>query len=208
MPLQNRVLPTGEIVASPMRGTFMGNRGILHKADRTLGAARWRHKAWITCLLQFKTRHSDVMPDGRYTRLFFYDEAVAYAAGHRPCAECRRAEFKAFQARWRDVMGPDHPRAAQMDAALHKARVESRSRWQVTYNHPINDLPNGCFIRLPDSSICYLIRNDALYPFASDGYGAPVKRPSTGTVQVLTPEPIVQIFRTGLQPQLHPGFRL
>ncbi|MGB8623555.1 MAG: hypothetical protein WCD16_12105, partial [Paracoccaceae bacterium] len=105
MPLQNRVLPTGEIVVHPARADFMGNRGILHGGNRQLGTARWRHKTWITCLLSFKGRKRVPMTPGRYTELFFLDEAVALAAGHRPCAECRRADFLRYRDAWQAATG-------------------------------------------------------------------------------------------------------
>src|ERR1700684_4119617 len=99
-PLQNRVTPEGEIVADPARGTLMGNRGCLHRADRTLGVARWRSKMWICCVLQWRDVRRDVMRPGRWTALFFLDEATALAAGHRPCGYCRRADHRWFGASW------------------------------------------------------------------------------------------------------------
>ena len=98
MPRQNRVLPTGEIIAHPARGRFMGNRGILHDASGHLGRSRWKLMGWVTCVLDFKGRQRTVMSPGTYTELFFHDEAVALAAGHRPCAECRRADYRAYRA--------------------------------------------------------------------------------------------------------------
>ena len=95
MPLQNRVQPTGEIVAHPARGLFVGNRGRIHRDDRTLGGRRWTTHGWVTCLLSFRGRQREVMGRG-WTELFFLDEAVALAAGHRPCAECRRADYRRF----------------------------------------------------------------------------------------------------------------
>jgi len=96
--LQNRVTPFGDIVATPARGAWMGNRGVLHGSDRTLSRRRWTTRAWITCRLEFKDRHRRVMTPGRYTELFFLDEATALAAGHRPCGECRRHDFDRFRA--------------------------------------------------------------------------------------------------------------
>ncbi|MDB5560081.1 MAG: hypothetical protein JWQ36_3015, partial [Enterovirga sp.] len=115
MPRQNRVLPTGEIVALPFRGAFMGNRGILHDEAGRLGRARWRHPHWIICRLAFKGRRRAIMAPRRYTELFFPDEAVALAAGHRPCAECRRDAFGAYRsALARAEGGPAHS-AASLD---------------------------------------------------------------------------------------------
>jgi hypothetical protein len=105
VPLQNRVTPTGEIVCDPGRGLLMGNRGCLHGPDRRLGAARWRSKLWICCVLAWKAVRRDPMPPGRWTALFFLDEATALAAGHRPCAYCRRADFVAFAEGWRAAHG-------------------------------------------------------------------------------------------------------
>jgi len=116
--LQNRVTPFGEIVATPARGLSMGNRGILHDDRRRLGRRRWTHKAWICCVTEFRGRRRQVMAPGRYTELFFLDEAVALAAGHRPCFECRRAAANAFAACW-----GGEPRAPDMDRVLHAERL-------------------------------------------------------------------------------------
>ncbi len=107
-PLQNRVTPTGEIVRDRARGLMMGNRGCLHGQARELGSARWRSKLWICCVLEWKGVRRDVMPPGRWTALFFLDEATALAAGHRPCAYCRREDFLAFAHAW---ASPDPERA-------------------------------------------------------------------------------------------------
>src|SRR5215218_1270573 len=95
-PVEVLAVPAGEIVADPGRGLLMGNRGCLHGPDRRLGVARWRSKLWICCVLDWKGVRRDPMPPGRWTVLFFLDEATALAAGHRPCAYCRRADFVAF----------------------------------------------------------------------------------------------------------------
>src|SRR5262245_9611536 len=100
MPLQNRVMPTGEIVADAGRGLMMGNRGRLHGRDRQLGVCRWRSQAWICCVLDWRGVRRDPMPPGRWTALFFLDEATALAAGHRPCGYCRRPEFLDFAGAW------------------------------------------------------------------------------------------------------------
>ena len=109
MPLQNRVSPLGEIVATAERGGLMGNRGILHDRDRRLGVSRWKHPHWVCCRLAFLGRHRPVMTPGRYTELFFLDEATALAAGHRPCAECRRADYTRFLDAWTAAHGARPP---------------------------------------------------------------------------------------------------
>ena len=99
MPRRNRVTPLGEIVAVPERGTYFGNRGVLHDEGGRIRRP-WQVRRWLICLLEFKGRHRAVMTPNRYTELFFLDEATGLAAGHRPCAECRRARFLAFRDAW------------------------------------------------------------------------------------------------------------
>ena len=101
MPLQNRVTPTGDIVATPHRGRFTGNRGIIHDpATKTLLNKRWSGPAWITCVCEFRGWRRKVMATRSWTELFFLDEATAFAAGHRPCFFCRRDDANRFRAAW------------------------------------------------------------------------------------------------------------
>ena len=142
MPLQNRVLPTGEIVAHPARGLFTGNRGILHQPDKTLGAARWQHPHWVTCTLDHpRGTYHGPMPDRRWTALFFLDEAVALAAGHRPCGYCRRAAYEAWKDGWTTSAGAPFDRV-EMDKTLHKARV-TPPRAQVRHKADAAARPGG-----------------------------------------------------------------
>lgn len=193
MPLQNRVQPTGEILATSMRGRFMGNRGILHDEHQNLGPARWRHKAWVCCVLSFKNRRRTVMQPNNYTELFFLDEAVAFAAGHRPCAECRRADYNRF----RDALGLTPP-ITKFDALLHTARAIPRSYGQRRYRADIKELPEGAFI-LDDAGLAHLVRADKLVPYTPAGYGTPVTRRKTGCVTVITPRPLIQAVQAGYQ---------
>src|SRR5262245_6877749 len=94
-PKQNRVDPFGRLHAVEARGTWMGNRGVLHN-ERGQVVAQWRLKRWITCTLSFKNRWRPVFTPRRYSELFFLDEATAFSAGHRPCAECRRERYNEF----------------------------------------------------------------------------------------------------------------
>ncbi len=198
MPLQNRVLPTGEIVAHPARGAMMGNRGILHDVERRLGAARWRHKAWIACLTDFRGRRRAVMAPGRYTELFFHDEAVSLAAGHRPCAECRRPAFEAFRLAWSTASGGAVPRAAEIDRALHAARVVPGTRQQRTLGMALGDAPDGAFVRI--GAMPHLVWDGAVWPFAPGGYGAPMAPDRRLSVTVLTPVPTLGALRGGYRP--------
>lgn len=204
MTLQNRVLPTGEIVAVAGRGLFTGNRGILHGPGRQLGVARWRHPHWIICALAFKGRRREVMAPGRWTELFFLDEAVALAAGHRPCAECRRERFLAFQSAWAEACGT-HPSAPQMDAALHGARVLPRTRRQIRHDAPWASLPDGAFVWSDDAA--WLVLGDRLCRYSPQGYDATASRPGSGLAEVLTPAPTVSVLRAGYRAQVHPTAR-
>jgi hypothetical protein len=198
---QNRVLPTGEIAAVPLRGAWMGNRGILHDEAGQLGTARWRHQNWVTCALSFKGRKRQVMRPGRfYTELFFYDEAVALAAGHRPCAECRRAQYLAWRAAFEAGTGCSGP-AAEMDRRLHRDRVR-RDRSQVRHEARAQDLPDGSFILLDDQPA--VLRGDAAYPFAAAGYAAARPRPR-GMVTVLTPRATLATLSAGYRCQIAAG---
>ena len=196
MPLQNRVLATGEIIASPARGLFMGNRGILHDETQSLGRKRWTHKAWVTCVLKHKDWHRAVMTPHRYTELFFLDEAVALAAGHRPCALCRRADYTAYR-KAAGLLGS----AKEMDATLHDERAEPRRFHQRRHEAEAASLPDGAIIMGKSPA---LIHGDALLPIAESGYLAPIPRP-TGTVTVLTPPTSLRALRNGYQPKLHPS---
>jgi hypothetical protein len=195
----------GEIIADPARGLFMGNRGILHDDARALGKARWRHRNWITCLLDFKGRRRAVMSPRRYTELFFLDEAVALAAGHRPCAECRGERYRAFLAAWMEGAEGDglSLKAPDLDAALHAARVDPATRRQRTFRAELGDLPDGAFIRLEDAPL--LVLGDRLLPWTPGGYGDAVARPSGGPVCVLTPRPTISAMTAGYRPELHSG---
>lgn len=162
MPLQNRVTPLGDIVAVPERGAFMGNRGILHDEYRQLGNRRWALKAWLIRQLDFRGRHRAVMTPRRYTELFFFDEAAAIAAGHRPCCECRRDAFRAWQDAWRIAQALDAPpRAREIDAQLHAERITPPTRRQQRWQARFGDLPDGAFVA-SESRPC-LVRNARLH---------------------------------------------
>ncbi|MEO1775857.1 MAG: hypothetical protein AAFS07_12980 [Pseudomonadota bacterium] len=209
MTLQNRVTPTGQIVAAPWRGSLMGNRGCLHREDGTLGAARWRHRAWVTCLLSFRDRHRLPMPPPGsptvYTALFFWDEATALAAGHRPCGECRRADFLRFRAAAEAADLPARPIPA-LDRVLHAARV-SPDRAQRCHQAALEDLPEGVFV-LSEHVPCLFV-DGALWPWREEGGYGPPRPANTGVVTVLTPATTVAVLRAGYRPAMRlPGPRL
>jgi hypothetical protein len=207
VPLQNRVLPDGEIVAVPGRGLLMGNRGCLHGTDRRLGVARWRHKAWISCVLDWRGVQRDVMPPGRWTALFFLDEATALAAGHRPCGYCRREAFTEFAAAWQRAAGlGEPPRAPAMDTALHAERLD-RGRRKRTTRSAAGHLPDGAMVLLTAKSESgfALVVDGSLRAWSWQGYGPPRRPPSGVTLEVLTPPSVLGALAAGYGPLLHPS---
>ncbi|MEC9432318.1 MAG: hypothetical protein VYD87_05385 [Pseudomonadota bacterium] len=196
-PLQNRATPFGEIVAVTARGGMMGNRGgRLHDADRRLGRRRWASKAWICCVLDFKGRRRRVMGPS-YTEIFFLDEAVAMAAGHRPCFECRRLEAQAFAAAWAAAFGlAAPPRAPEMDARLHAERLAPRAMGEA------GALPAGAMFAIGGTA--WLRVTDGARAWGWDGYGPRAPLPA-GPVEVLTPAAMLGALRHGFRPRLHPG---
>jgi hypothetical protein len=200
MPWRNRVTPFGEIVAVPERGTLTGNRGVLHDAERRL-VRDSQVRRWITCRLEFRGRHRTIMTPGRWTELFFLDEATALAAGHRPCAECRHADYRIFQDAWRRAHPIHAATADAIDAVLH---VERRVRPWVKRIHvgALSDLPDGAFIALDDRA--WLVRDNRLYAWTPGGYWEWRARPQTGTVNILTPPSIMAVLRVGYPAGMHP----
>jgi hypothetical protein len=206
VPLQNRVTPTGEIVVDAGRGLLTGNRGCLHghNHDRTLGVSRWRSKLWISCVLDWRGIRRDPMPPGRWTMLFFLDEATALAAGHRPCGYCRRTAYASYVDAWRWVTG-SRPHAVEMDAVLHAERVDRRTRRQVTRPARAGDLPDGVMVRPGSGSDVGLVRAGRFRPWTFTGYGPPVPLEAGTRVELLTPPASVAVLRAGYEPLLHPS---
>ena len=208
MPRRNRVTPLGEIVAVPERGTYFGNRGVLHDEGGRIRRP-WQVRRWLICLLEFKGRHRAVMTPNRYTELFFLDEATGLAAGHRPCAECRRARFRAFRDAWaagnHGTIGADPIRAATIDDRLHSERL-GPDRSKRTFRAKLDELPDGVFVMLDDrGGDAYLIRGDRLLAWSPGGYRERLPRPGGVVVTVLTPRSTVRAIRAGYEPEVHPS---
>ena len=197
MPLQNRVTPFGEIAALPGRGDMMGNRGILHDEHRRI-VRPWQVRRWIACVLEFRGRTRAVMQPHRYTELFFLDEAAAFAAGHRPCAECRNPDYKRFRGLWLGRFG-GHANAGEMDDALHAARLAGRAK--RTYRAELRKLPDGAYVAIDGKA--WLVWDAALLEWSDGGYGARRPRPARAEVEVLTPEPAVAVLAAGYRPTVH-----
>jgi len=200
--LQNRVDPRGNIISTSARGAWLGNRGQLHGKGNTI-LRPYKHKAWIICVLQFKGRHRQVMSPGLWTELFFLDEATAFAAGHRPCFECRREDANRFKAAWlkgNPGYGFDKKTSInKFDDILQAERIDTNNE-KVTFEADINDLPDGTFVQL--DSQAYLVANHLIHRWTPFGYDKTEVFPSSSKVKVLTPKSIVAVFRAGYQPQL------
>ena len=200
MPLQNRVTPFGDIVAIAQRGTFIGNRGIIHDpAARTLLGRRWTTKAWLVCLLHYKARRRDVMRRRSWTELFVLDEAVALAAGHRPCFYCRRNDAEAFRAAWAKGRREALPLAPQMDAVLHAERLDRGRKRIHPIPGPVDELPDGTAITA-DGAAYTLVRGGA-FRWTEQGYEPPKEIPLHAGL--LTPPSTLLAMRAGYRPRLH-----
>ena len=209
MPLQNRVTPFGELIATPSRGTLMGNRGCLHDDHQHIRRA-FACRRWIICVLEFRGRHRSIMSPGRYTELFFLDEATALAAGHRPCSECQHARFRLF----REIWAAANPRlvrgtmlsADDIDRVLHAERV-GRAREKRSYRARLSELPPGVVVA-DDKGLPWLVQDQRLILWEPGGYGQSIPKSSGVTIRVLTPKSIVRAIRRGYPVMVHPSARL
>ena len=196
MRLQNRVTPFGEIVHATWRGAYTGNRGCLHDRDKQLGVRRWRHQNWVCCLTEFRGRKRDPMPPNRWTALFFWDEAVALAAGHRPCGECRYRDYRRFMAAW-DTAGLPGAGPREVDKHLHAHRV-TRRREQVRFEADPRTLPDGTFIMTEAAEhLPLLVWQGAVWHLSLDDSRYYPAGPLPDQAIVLTPRPMVEVLRAG-----------
>ena len=202
-PARNRVTPAGDIVAIPLRGAWTGNRGILHRDHKIV---RFHGgDLWITCALQFKGRHSEQWRPGHYTFLFFYDEAVSFAAGHRPCAECRRPSYTAYRTAWAAGLDVDLPSARDMNRQLHRERLVAGTHQRRIHELPWRDLPDATFVLLDGTPA--VVVGHHLSEWTHDGYNLRRDRPRTGLASVLTPPSTVSAIRAGYEVQIDPSAR-
>ena len=201
MPLQNRVTPFGEIVAIEQRGLFMGNRGIIHDpATRTLLARRWTNKAWIICVCEFRNVRREVMSRRSWTELFFYDEATALAAGHRPCYYCRRSAAAAFAQAWASARGKARAGATGIDAVLHAERLRGTGKKLHALRVEPASLPDGATVAA--SGEAYVMARGRAFMWTTEGYRPP--RNLKDVDGLLTPPSTVAALRAGYRCVLHP----
>lgn len=199
VPYQNRATPWGTVIADPGRGLFFGNRGNLHNPAGAI-VRRWNARQWVTCLLEFKSRRRTLLQPGRYTELFFLDEAAALAAGHRPCGECRRHDLGRFKQAWAAAF-PGDVSLADVDRRLHHDRI-APDRHKRTFDARCGDLPDGAYIERDGSA--WLISGESLQRWSPGGYLERRDLPGTERVQVLTPRCTVAVLAAGYRPILHP----
>jgi hypothetical protein len=203
--LQNRVDPFGEIIKTSARGSLMGNRGVIHNKYQEITHA-FKHKAWITCALEFKGRKRAVMTADRWTELFFLDEATAFAAGHRPCFECRKGDAKRFKSCW--IQGnPVYnfsmtTSIKEIDEVIHSERINSDQK-KLTHQRMSSSIPEGTFVIVNDHGP-YLFSNGELYRWTPFGYENTIAMPEATMLTVLTPNSIVNAFHAGYSPTQMP----
>ncbi|WIX77637.1 hypothetical protein QRX50_40560 [Amycolatopsis carbonis] len=190
-PERNRVTPLGEIVAIPLRGAWTGNRGILHSEHEIVRTHA--SDLWITCRLEFRGRWREQWLPHRYTHLYFHDEAVSFAAGHRPCGECRRADYLRYRDAWAEALDIAPPSARAMNRQLHTERVDGRRR--RLHERPWTELPDGAFVLREDGPA--LVVDGGLTGWTTSGYGPRHTLPRRGTAQVITPPATIAVLRGG-----------
>jgi hypothetical protein len=203
MAARNRVTPLGEIEAFPLRGAWTGNRGILHRGREIV-----RYHAsdlWITCALEFRGRWREQWQPHQFTFLYFHDEAVSFAAGHRPCAECRRQSYDAYRAAWAEGLGVPVPGAKEMNRQLHGERIFRGSHRRRFHGLAWEELPDGAFVLVDEVPMAVL--GDGLVEWTREGYGARRRRPGNGTAQVVTPPSSLAALRAGYPVQIDAGAR-
>ena len=175
----------------------MGNRGRLHEGTGVRDVVRnFRGKAWITCLLEFRGRYTQQWAPTHYTQLFFFDEAVAFAAGHRPCAECRRRDYNAYRQLWSEIHFGAMPYAKDMDNVLHHERSAA------SHHAAWSSLPDGVFVDTSDGPAVTVGDRLAVFDEQAYAYDRRLARPVTGSASVLTPPSNVAILRSGYPVQI------
>jgi hypothetical protein len=200
--LQNRVDPSGNIIKTPERGAWLGNRGVIHN-DKQEIVRPYKLKAWITCVLQFRGRHREIMQPNRWTELFFLDEATAFSAGHRPCFQCRYKDHQRFKEYW--LKGnPQYgfnmkTPVSKIDYIIQQERIAA-DKLKVTYKEYQKALPDGTFILYGDKP--YLLKNNKLHLWNPAGYEKSITLPGTEKLTVLTPKSLVNMFSVGYVPQM------
>jgi hypothetical protein len=197
-PARNRITPLGDIVAIPLRGAWTGNRGILHSGHKIV-----RFHAsdlWITCALRFKDRWRAQWQPNRFTWLYFHDEAVSLAAGHRPCAECRRESYNAYRNAWAEGLDVAAPSAKEMNRQLHAERIVRGTHRRRFHRLSWSELPDGAFVLVEGTPV--VVGGDRVVEWTYGGYGRELPRPRHGTADAITPPSSIAVLRAGYPVQI------
>jgi len=200
VPLRNRVTPFGEIIATEARGLLFGNRGVLHDNDGHLVRA-WQVRRWIACRLEFKGRRRELLRPRHFTELFFLDEATALAAGHRPCAECRREDFLRFSEAWAATHPGEPARVDSIDRTLHAERIGPGDGKRLVEAR-LADLPDGSMVGEDDRA--WMVLGSELLAWSPFGYRSRRSMPRRAIVRILTPPSMIEVIRSGYEVGLHP----
>ena len=201
MPLQNRIDPWGNIIATSARGTLLGNRGILHNGKKQIVKA-YQHQSWVTCHIKFKNRKRKLMSSNNFTELFFLDEATAFAAGHRPCCECRRERYLEFKDYWVSAnlnKQAGDVKISVINKLMHKDRINKGVK--ITHTAKLKELPDGTIFSYKRAA--YLIFESNIYLWSFEGYSLSKIINAPDEVDVLTPKSIVNLFKFGFKPEIH-----
>ena len=194
-----------ELIATPERGLVYGNRGCLHDEGGEIRRG-YATKRWIACRLCFRgRRRSPLMAPGRFTELFFLDEATALAAGHRPCAECRRNDYNRFNQVWAELH-PGRIGADAIDAQLHAERLAIGQRERLLHEARYSELPDATFVL--DTGRPHLVLKRQLLAWSPSGYCDGRRRPRHGRATVITPPSLIGLLLSGWSPSvplLHPS---
>jgi hypothetical protein len=204
VPARNRVTPVGDIVALPLRGAWTGNRGRLHDGHEIV-----RFHAgdlWIICALRFNDRWHEQWRPRHFTWLYFHDEAVAFAAGHRPCGECRHGDYLAYRAAWSEGLGVELPGAKEMNRRLHGERIERGTHRRRRHSLSWNELPDGAFV-LTEGDRPALVLGGQLIDWDENGYGERRRRPRRGIATVITPPSTLAAIAAGYPVQIDASAR-
>ncbi len=200
---RNRVTPLGDIEAFALRGAWTGNRGIIHRGREIV-----RFHAsdlWITRALEFRGRWHEQWQPHHYTFLYFHDEAVSFAAGHRPCAECRRDAYNAYRAAWAEALGVALPSAKLINQQLHGERIVPGTHRRRIHAMLWSELPDGAFVRLGHAPA--VVVGQQLTEWTPAGYATRRMRPRHGVAEVITPPSTIAALRAGYPVQIDDAAR-
>jgi hypothetical protein len=200
---RNRVTPLGDVIATPLRGALTGNRGRIHSGHdivRFHGG-----DLWIACALEFRGRWNEQWKPGHYTFLYFQDEAVSLAAGHRPCAECRRESYEAYRRAWAEGPGVPLPSAKDMNRQLHAERIFRGTHRRRFHSMAWRGLPDGTFVLVDNEP--FLVLGERLVHWTDAGYSERLTRPVEGDARVITPPSSVAALAAGYPVQIDESAR-